>query len=876
MKVIQLATFLLVMPLAVMALDDYQVALPKKVTRTWISPEIWANPIQDWILSNGKMTCVAGGGGRNLFLLTKDLVDNGQPFRMSVTAGRFETDKGALDPGWIGFILGVKGDFKDYRDDAVRGEGYHVGITTEGRLFIGNHIDSKVFINPGTEIINLSVEAVPEGLVYRVAIVLRDKKGKELARLTSAIDPGWLVGGVALSCSNGKVREIPETRGSVAYGNWGFKPGTERKGNVRFWFYEWKVEGEKFESHPERAWGPILFCQYTLSKKVLKLTAQMAPVGKTDGKKAILEISRGGLWKELAEAPLDSLSRTVSFKIAGWEEKKDVKYRVRYSSRVTGKKASEFFYNGIIRHEPWDKEEIVVAAFTGNNDLGFPNSDITRGVGFHDPDLLFFSGDQIYEMVGGYGIQTEPLDKAILDYLRKWYLYGWAYGDLLKDRPSVAIPDDHDVYHGNLWGAGGIATPKGLTGSQAQDKGGYKMDPVWVNMVQRTQTSHLPDPVDPAPVAQGIGVYFTELRYAGISFAILEDRKFKSAPGPLMPEAKVDNGFAANPAYNLKDNGDVPGASLLGDRQESFLDQWTSDWTDKTWMKVVLSQTIFANVATLPVEESNSDATVPKLRVMKAGEYPENDTVVQDMDSNGWPQGPRKRAVSVMRKGFAFHIAGDQHLGSVIQYGANNWRDGGYAFCVPAISNVWPRRWCPKEQGFARFELDPRYTGDYLDGFGNKMTVFAVSNPVYTGLQPSILYDRATGYGIVRMNRETRDITMECWPRLSNPADTASRQYPGWPRVINQISNRNQYSNWVLPLIKVPDMKNSVIQVVSEQTGLVEFTLRINGNAYRPQVDKPGKYTIWVGEPGSDRWIGIPGFAATPSHITQEYVVRFN
>ena len=30
-------------------------------------------------------------------------------------------------------------------------------------------------------------------------------------------------------------------------------------------------------------------------------------------------------------------------------------------------------------------------------------------------------------------------------------------------------------------------------------------------MVERTQTAHLPDPVDPTPVDQGIGVYFTEL-----------------------------------------------------------------------------------------------------------------------------------------------------------------------------------------------------------------------------------------------------------------------------------------------------------------------------------------------------------------------------
>ena len=50
----------------------------------------------------------------------------------------------------------------------------------------------------------------------------------------------------------------------------------------------------------------------------------------------------------------------------------------------------------------------------------------------------------------------------------------------------------------------------GSMGYAAQDSGGYKMAPSWVNMVQRVQTSHLPDPVDPTPVLQGITVYYTE------------------------------------------------------------------------------------------------------------------------------------------------------------------------------------------------------------------------------------------------------------------------------------------------------------------------------------------------------------------------------
>ena len=41
----------------------------------------------------------------------------------------------------------------------------------------------------------------------------------------------------------------------------------------------WEASGPKLDAHDDRAFGPILFTQYTLSRRVMKLTAQMAPVG---------------------------------------------------------------------------------------------------------------------------------------------------------------------------------------------------------------------------------------------------------------------------------------------------------------------------------------------------------------------------------------------------------------------------------------------------------------------------------------------------------------------------------------------------------------------------------------------------------------------
>ena len=79
-------------------------------------------------------------------------------------------------------------------------------------------------------------------------------------------------------------------------------------------------------------------------------------------------------------------------------------------------------------------------------------------------------------------------------------------------------------------------------------------------------------------------------------------------------------------------------------------------------MKVMLSQTLFSNLATLP-SGSFDDRVVPQMRYAEPGEYIGDDHKGTDMDSNGWPQSGRNRALAAIRKGFAFHVAGDQHLG---------------------------------------------------------------------------------------------------------------------------------------------------------------------------------------------------------------------
>ena len=153
-----------------------------------------------------------------------------------------------------------------------------------------------------------------------------------------------------------------------------------------------------------------------------------------------------------------------------------------------------------------------------SNAVWFPHNDLVERVAAQSPDVLFFSGDQVYEGASPTGADRANVE---LDYLYKWYLWCWAFRDLAKDIPCVCIPDDHDVYQGNLWGENGRKTDR-------DNKGGYVLPASFVRMVERTQTNHLPDPYDPTPIEQGIGVYYTGMTYGRIGFAIIEDRKFKS------------------------------------------------------------------------------------------------------------------------------------------------------------------------------------------------------------------------------------------------------------------------------------------------------------------------------------------------------------
>jgi alkaline phosphatase D len=844
----------------------------------WAGPELWANRLQDWQVAGGQLECLSTLPLRTVHLTTLCLQENEGELLSRVRVKKLAG--GDAEESAVGFLLGAGKDL-DFRAASLIHHAYgnqaglFVGIDGRGHLFVRDLVHKdKYLIFPAQEALDwdeivLEARIFQEGGQDMLGVSGLDPVTQKLVteHVSTAVPAGRLQGGVALVSHAGHAGE------SVA----------------RFAFRDWRISGSRLMHFPERNLGPMVTALYTLSRGTVKLTAQFMPLSTEENQRVELFIKPNGSWEQAASSTILHPSCTAPFRIDNWAQDQDVPFRLEYT--LHRETEQRYVLAGSIKRDPFHKEaltmismscvkQVVKPSRTSGGGLDqetypwdwgvlYPHAGLTEQLKKHDPDVLFFAGDQVYESSSPTRADVEH---AFLDYLYKWYLWCISNRPLTTRIPTLAIPDDHDVYHGNLWGAGGKATPPGLRGAAAQDQGGYKMSPEFVNMVEATQTSHMPDPFDPEPVDQGIGVYFTECNIGGLSIAVIEDRKFKSAPGPLLPEAGIVNGWVQNPDWNPRIQGRIPDAVLLGERQLRFLEHWAGDWSHRTWMKAVVSQTLFANVATLP-QDATSDGVVPSLEIPEPGTYVRGDKLVSDFDSNGWPQEGRDRALRLFRKAFATHIVGDQHLASTCQYGVDDWRDAGFVIVSPATGNLFPRRWWPPEPGLSREPGSPEYTGDFTDGFGNKVTVFAVANPRKTERHPSRHHELATGYSIITFHKQSREIELSNWPYWADP-DTDG-PFEGWPIRIHQAENYGREARAWLPELHIEGLDNPVVQIIEQRTDEVVYTVRLSGHEFQPKVFVPGLYTIRVGEPDSQDWMSFADVRASVSKDMPLLEVKF-
>lgn len=542
----------------------------------------------------------------------------------------------------------------------------------------------------------------------------------------------------------------------------------------------------------------VAFAVYTQANGVLKMSAQLFPLKPDEEMVARLEIKQDGKWNEVAREAVLYPGWSAHFRVEDWDGSKTVPYRVRH-----GKDA---MFEGTIRKDPIDKDTIVVANMSCNSSRTTgERHEIVDNLIYQDPDMLFFAGDQTYR-------HTE--------HTAGWIEFGLQFRDVLKDRPAICTPDDHDVGQPNLWGENGKVST--LPGNA---DGGYMYPAEYVNMVQRQQSWHLPDSPDPATIERGITVYFSSIKVGGVDFAILEDRKFKTGPAGKIPQMGPRPDHINDPSYDPK-TVDLPGLVLLGERQLNFLNDWGQDWDD-VQMKCVLSQTAFCGAVHM-----HGSAT---------------GRLLADLDCNGWPQTGRRKALEEIRRAKAIHLCGDQHLAVVVKHGIEEFGDGPFGFTSPALVNtIYGRWWHPLDEkpGPNPVADSPLpWTGDFKDGFGNKMSMMAYANPEDIKDEKK----RSDGYGLVRFHKKDQTVTIECWPRFSDAKKGDGEQFPGWPIQVAVSEYDGRKTVGYLPELKFDGNANPVVQVIHDQTGEIVYTQRVSGASFRPPVFAEGTYTVHLG-----------------------------
>jgi alkaline phosphatase D len=458
--------------------------LPTNVTRTWIGPPYWANRLQDWRLNQGRLECLTGTTatrGRTVAVLTRELVAGNLAAQLTVRTGTLA--RGSTG-GFSGFLVGAGGGALDHRAAALvqgasgTGGGLLCTYDSDGRVKFRDHSgESNQF---GYPILPAATESGPrpartlaEDVELRLDIA---PLGGDAFRLTltavnfasGAVLATAVLNNVAGSRLRGGIALISSCRDASA--------------GARYWFRDLATSGPKVVEQPGRAVGPILGTMWSLNGSVLKLTAQFLPIGASEPQQAQLQYRLpGGAWLNGPTVTIGD-GWTALFRLAGWDGTRDWEYRVAYAAGTP----AQHLYGGTIARDPVAKSRIVVgvlncfihsyrpldsgssgaALLPGSQTLGlytdrnlyFPNQALAANLASQQPDLLVAMGDQYYEH---RPTREDTSANRTLDMVYRWSLWLWSFRDLTRDRPTIVLVDDHDVYHPNLWGHSGAAAPNG-------------------------------------------------------------------------------------------------------------------------------------------------------------------------------------------------------------------------------------------------------------------------------------------------------------------------------------------------------------------------------------------------------------------------------
>jgi hypothetical protein len=108
------------------------------------------------------------------------------------------------------------------------------------------------------------------------------------------------------------------------------------------------------------------------------------------------------------------------------------------------------------------------------------------------------------------------------------------------------------------------------------------------------------------------------------------------------------------------------------------------------------------------------------------------------------------------------------------------------------------------------------------------------------------------GYGIVRLSKSAKTITMEAWPWNGGP-QTPDRMFKDWPVTISVYDNYQRKPSGYLPDLEIKGGDNALVQVVHEKSKEIIYSVRAHKGKFTPRVFEEGTYTVIVSEPGTKK-----------------------
>ena len=843
--------------------DEFELRLPSNLERRWPGPDFFACNFEDWQIKDGGLHCLLPAINRYVYFLSGEIEGQAGRFEASFKARVNSLPSRPRLRNYLGLRLGIKGKDGDYRQAAVSGQGIDLGLSTDGLLFIGD-LESV----SSTETQETIKSALKTGVEFKITLAL-DSSGYRLTfrlfeaqggRLLDELEENGqesekIKGGLALVAS---LPEATITAPDLSSGQ----------------FNEIKFQGELLQLRPERQLGPVAFTLYAQSNKQLKLRAQLIPDSLEEKSLVAFDLKNGEQWTRAAVEKVQPENSGVLFSIKDWRSQETVAFRL-VILKENGQEADFPPFYGQIAPEPQEAKEIRLAVLSEGSENDYPYSRLVAELRKLNPDLLFLGGNQVFGRPVGWWRERVTLTRLKREYLRQWILFGWAFSDLLKERPAILTPDARDYFQLKLWGDGGQTglEEKAANPFEAQDKGGFLLPADFVQLVLTTQTSHLPEsPASQLP-GKSFRPYFCEVNYGPLSLAVLDDRMFKTPPASVYGPEQIRNGWPVNPALEIATReAKARGASLHGHEQLAFMKRWAEGWSGQTEYKAALSQSLWACLETVPAGAAGDEALF-KSPPPSPGEYPPSDEPAADFNSGGWPPTSREEAVKILRKALAVHLAGSGGPPASLKYGLDRYEEAGYALVPKTLTSTWLVRWLPAARTRVKGKTLPSPTGNFSDAFGNRLTVKAVANPEANSDQGSS--SLSSGFGLVRF-RPDGTIVFENRSVAPSTSGQEAGLLPGWPVVFSVLDNDGRRPAAYLPTLKFKGTDRPLVQIVEESSREVIYSVRVRESEFRPPVFRAGNYTIRCGQPGTSSWRELKKISSLPASVKKVIVIDFS